>query len=389
MTFVLNPLHFPELSNTVAPFAFGYSPLSPERFPGLGEGVQGTFQLLQGPHLEPLSHCMMSNLLLVFREDVLHHQGPLNDWRIALYDFCLRVAFEATFMTVYGRSPRLRDIAASRKYDRTSSCFLKDLPPVLQVPLWLLGRTEAVRQRLISSFSPSLVSKWSNASLFIQRRCELFDQQEALSSHDKAGTALSVITIIGFITRFPRNLFSCTCFPDSAVSESLRLSTMSINVRVATDDFTLTLDRPWSSVHLDPEIYPDPESFHFDRFLDDDGKERTDFFKGGQRLKHFLMPFGSGATMCPGRHIARQEIKQFVCLLLLHLDLQLDEQEPPATAGLQPRRPRHHAAAQRRALQLQSAAPKHFHLAKFKLGATAPPIGIIWRVQILVLRKLK
>ncbi|XP_072296396.1 cytochrome P450 7A1-like [Eucyclogobius newberryi] len=137
---------------------------------------------------------------------------------------------------------------------------------------------------------------------------------------------------------------------ESAVRESLRLSTMSMNVRVAQDDFTFRLDSPWSirkgdlisiypqNTHMDPEIYPEPTSFQFDRYLDN-GKEKTDFYKSGQRVKHYLMPFGSGASKCPGRYIALQEIKQFVSLLLLFFDLELTDtnahvQPDLARAGL-------------------------------------------------------
>lgn len=67
-----------------------------------------------------------------------------------------------------------------------------------------------------------------------------------------------------------------------------------------------------------------PQTFRFDRFVED-GREKTDFRKAGQKLKYFLMPFGSGSTKCPGRYFAINELKQFVCLLLLYLDLQLED----------------------------------------------------------------
>lgn len=67
------------------------------------------------------------------------------------------------------------------------------------------------------------------------------------------------------------------------------------------------------------------QSFRFDRYLED-GQEKTDFYKNGQKLKYYLMPFGSGATMCPGRYIAINEIKQFVCLLLLYFDVELEDE---------------------------------------------------------------
>lgn len=73
------------------------------------------------------------------------------------------------------------------------------------------------------------------------------------------------------------------------------------------------------------------QTFRFDRFIQD-GREKTDFYKDGQKLKYYLMPFGSGSTMCPGRYFAINEIKQFLCLLLLYFDLQLEDGATKTTA---------------------------------------------------------
>lgn len=59
------------------------------------------------------------------------------------------------------------------------------------------------------------------------------------------------------------------------------------------------------------------------------------------------MPFGSGSSKCPGRYFAINEIKQFVCLLLLYLDLQLEDRQnrPPSNqsrAGLGIQQPSSH-----------------------------------------------
>lgn len=43
------------------------------------------------------------------------------------------------------------------------------------------------------------------------------------------------------------------------------------------------------------------------------------------------MPFGSGSSMCPGRHLAIGEIKQFLCLMLLYFHLELEEGQSEAT----------------------------------------------------------
>lgn len=63
--------------------------------------------------------------------------------------------------------------------------------------------------------------------------------------------------------------------------------------------------------------------FQFDRYIQDN-PGKSGFFKDGQKLKYYLMPFGSGSSMCPGRHFAINEIKQFLCLMLLYFDLELD-----------------------------------------------------------------
>lgn len=68
-------------------------------------------------------------------------------------------------------------------------------------------------------------------------------------------------------------LFLCT---ESSVNESLRLSSVSMNIRVVQEDFCLRLDAQNSislrkddiialypqSTHLDPEIYEQPQVMH-------------------------------------------------------------------------------------------------------------------------------
>lgn len=67
------------------------------------------------------------------------------------------------------------------------------------------------------------------------------------------------------------------------------------------------------------------QEFKYDRFLDEEGQRQSQFFKNGRQLKHYLVPFGSGASECPGRFFAMNEIKQFLLLALWHYDLQLSE----------------------------------------------------------------
>lgn len=124
---------------------------------------------------------------------------------------------------------------------------------------------------------------------------------------------------------------------DSIVKEAMRLSSASMNVRVAKEDYLLHLDNQEAyhirkddvialyppMLHYDPEIYEDPCEYKFDRFLDETGQEKTAFYRSGRRLRYFYMPFGSGVTKCPGRFFAVYEIKQFLSLVLAYFDMEL------------------------------------------------------------------
>lgn len=125
---------------------------------------------------------------------------------------------------------------------------------------------------------------------------------------------------------------------DSAVEETLRLTAAPVLTRAVMQDMTIKMangqeykiregDRvaifPYTAVQVDPEVYPDPFTFKYDRFLTPDGSKKTDFYKGGKKLKYYNMPWGAGTTMCPGRFFATNELKQFVFLMLSYFDLEL------------------------------------------------------------------
>ena len=95
------------------------------------------------------------------------------------------------------------------------------------------------------------------------------------------------------------------------------------------------------TTHLDPEIYEDPYSFRFDRFLPDESGAPARFFKDDERVHFNLLPFGAGVSMCPGRFFAiaaawscprrcgrrctapRNEFKIAVAVLLSSFDIEL------------------------------------------------------------------
>ncbi|XP_063317306.1 cytochrome P450 7B1 isoform X2 [Pelmatolapia mariae] len=399
MTFIMDPLLYPniikqgrqldfhEFSNRVAPFAFGYPPVT-SKFPGLQEQIKRGFILLQGDNLTPLTESMMSNLMLVFRQDYLDQESS---WKTAyMYKFCNSIMFEATFLTMYGKPPSASRHSGMSVLEKDFIKFDKMFPLlVAQIPIWLLGRTKAIRQRLINYFLPHQMSCWSHSSEFIRTRFEMFEQYDTLRDFDKAAhhfailwaslgnTVPATFWAMYYLVSHPEALqfvrqeledvlrlsgveFSrdkdATLTPahleklvymESAIEESFRLCSASMNIRVAQEDFSLRLDAERSAavrkgdiialypqaMHLDPEIYEDPETFRFDRYVQN-GQKKTDFYKDGQKLKHYLMPFGSGATKCPGRFFAINEIKQFLSVILLYLDLELEEGQSKATLDL-------------------------------------------------------
>lgn len=202
MTFIMDPLLYPnivkhgrqldfhEFSNKVAPFTFGYPPVISRKFPGLQEQIKRSFKLLQGDNLTPLTESMMGNLMLVFRQDYLcEAPGEEGGWKTgSMYDFCNSIMFEATFLTMYGR-PASASRHSGMGVMREDFVRFDNMFPLLiaQIPIWLLGRTKAIREKLINYFLPQSMSCWSNASQFIKRRSELFEQYGALRDVDKAG----------------------------------------------------------------------------------------------------------------------------------------------------------------------------------------------------------
>ena len=142
----------------------------------------------------------------------------------------------------------------------------------------------------------------------------------------------------GPLINLTREMLQKTPILDSAVEETLRLTAAPVLTRAVMENMNLKIadgrayqirqgDRvslfPYTAVQIDSEIHPDPLSFKYDRFLNPDGSKKTDFYKGGKKLKYYTMPWGAGVSMCPGRFFATNELKQFVFLMILYFDFEL------------------------------------------------------------------
>ena len=130
---------------------------------------------------------------------------------------------------------------------------------------------------------------------------------------------------------------------DSAITEMNRLTTAPMVPRRAERDAVLTLHDGRRiqvtrgedlvlfppTVQLDPDIYDAPGEFRFDRFLSEDGRP-LQWTKDGERVHFFMLPFGGGKSMCPGRYFAINEFKITVATLLASFDLELLSDEVPS-----------------------------------------------------------
>ncbi|KAI9327939.1 cytochrome P450 [Zopfochytrium polystomum] len=133
-------------------------------------------------------------------------------------------------------------------------------------------------------------------------------------------------------TPWTRDALSACVLLDSAVDEALRLAATPMIVRTATDDCTLPVPVPsahgpaqtrhlriargeelflYSGVtHRDPAVFaPRPDEFVYDRFVG-----------APAALRNALVPFGGGKSMCPGRLLAKAQMKMAVALLLARAD---------------------------------------------------------------------
>lgn len=103
------------------------------------------------------------------------------------------------------------------------------------------------------------------------------------------------------------------------IDETMRVITFSLVVfREAKSDVMIngyTIPKGWKvltwfrSVHLDPEIYPNPKEFNPNRW----NKEH----KAGE-----FLPFGAGTRLCPGNDLAKMEIAVFLHHFILNYQLE-------------------------------------------------------------------
>ncbi|XP_046708582.1 cytochrome P450 7A1 isoform X2 [Silurus meridionalis] len=335
-------------------------------------------QTLQGPSLQRLSQNMLGNLQTAFQ----HCKPSGNGWKEdGLQCFTTRIMFEAGFVTLFGKQAGLLQPEGTGSVGhKVKEDFLEfdGAFPALAagIPIALCRRAWRAREALAKKLLHGELHHRMCISDLIQRRMDAFDRMH-LNETEKARTNVCMLWAsqantlpaafwsLYYTLRTPEafaaaykevelimaqlpndtpislskeQLESMTVL-ESIIREALRLSSASIMIRLASDDFILTMDSGQEAairkgdyialyprlIHLDPDIYPNPMEFMYNRFLDKNGERRSQFYKNGRQVKHYLVPFGSGASECPGRFFAMNEIKLFLMVVLWHYDLQLNE----------------------------------------------------------------
>ncbi|XP_028626199.1 cholesterol 7-alpha-monooxygenase [Grammomys surdaster] len=369
---------------TTSAKAFGHRSIDPNDG-NTTENINNTFtKTLQGDALCSLSEAMMQNLQSVMRSPSLPKSKSTAWVTEGMYAFCYRVMFEAGYLTLFGRDLSKTDTQRAfilnnldnfKQFDQVFPALVAGLP------IHLFKTAHKAREKLAESLKHEnlcvrdRVSELIRLRMFLNDTLSTFDDMEKAKTHlailwaSQANTIPATFWSLFQMIRSPEAMKAASeevnralqsagqelssggnaiCLDqvqlndlpvlDSIIKEALRLSSASLNIRTAKEDFTLHLEDGSYNIrkddiialypqlmHLDPEIYPDPLTFKYDRYLDESGKAKTTFYRNGNKLKYFYMPFGSGATMCPGRLFAVQEIKQFLILMLSYFELELVE----------------------------------------------------------------
>uniref|UniRef100_A0A8C3G7Z7 Cytochrome P450, family 7, subfamily A, polypeptide 1 n=1 Tax=Cyclopterus lumpus TaxID=8103 RepID=A0A8C3G7Z7_CYCLU len=337
--------------------AFGHDSFDP-RHGHTTENLHQTFlKTLQGEALPSLIESMMGHLQdVMLTSDTL---SPSKDhWEVdGIFAFCYKVMFESGYLTLFGKElgedrRQAREAAQKalvlnalenfKEFDKIFPALVAGLPIHVFKSAYSarenLAKTMHAENLMILNDSLSTFNDLSKARTHVALLWasqantlpatfwSLFYMIRSPDAMKRAYKEVQQVLEDSGLTVDPSNptlnltreQLDNMPVMDSVIKEAMRLSSASMNVRVAKEDFLLHLDNQEAY-----QIYEDPYEYKFDRFLDEKGQEKPTFYRNGRRLRYFNMPFGSGVTKCPGRFFAVYEIKQFLTLVLSYFDMEL------------------------------------------------------------------
>ena len=358
ITFVLDPLDFPEvlrrvddlsfsaLANDIGIQAFDYSRAT--EVPAVEDGIHALYSAhLKATRLAPLSDSFAAHL-----DHTLAAATPPGWTTRSLFEFVDHVVFAAGTDALFGAGTA--DPAVLAAFRRLDAAF-----PLLAagVPARLLPGVHRARRFLATRVGPLR----SDASEFIARRDAMFLTHVDARDRDhlqlgllwaaQANTIPAAFWTLAHVLADPaarddlraeidplltasgglctREQLRAMTRLDSAVSEALRLATNSLTMRLVLRPTVLELaSGRWSLrqgdrlciapalTHRDPALFPEPDRYRHDRFIG------AQFVKNGKKVGLAFMPYGGGVSMCPGRYLAHEEVKHLVARVLHRLDVE-------------------------------------------------------------------
>uniref|UniRef100_A0A8B9LIH4 Prostacyclin synthase n=1 Tax=Astyanax mexicanus TaxID=7994 RepID=A0A8B9LIH4_ASTMX len=316
-----------------------------------------------GESLSCLNHNMQNHLqtLLMFETTATQNQ---TDWKHdGLFGFCYSLLFRAGYLTLFGgeQNNNCTDAAkVYKEYQKFDSLLIKMARTTLKSEKQTAG---SVKQRLWELLAQA--GQRENSSLWLQSYRQHLEQEGADEETQRKAMLLQLWATQNRSQQHStppglrhvrqkvvsgkayRKIHLTSAIDYSALEETLRLTAAPFITREVLQNKTLHMadgqeydlrrgDRvclfPFISPQMDPEIHHKPEQFKYDRFLNADGTAKEDFFKSGRRLKYYTMPWGAGTNACVGKPFAVQSIRQFVFLVLSHLNIELSDSEAQVPA---------------------------------------------------------
>ncbi|XP_070758027.1 prostacyclin synthase-like [Enoplosus armatus] len=338
---------------------------------------------LQLPHHQPAKakammkkHFLGMNLAVLngtmsrHLQDLLKAEMPQNqkDWKEeGLFNFSYSLLFKAGYLSLFGGEQNNNSTDPSsvyEEYKKFESLLTKMARGTLKPEE---KRTaQSVRQRLWDLLAPAGLTEDSGSSPWLHTYRRLLQEEGADEETQRKAVLMQLwatqgnvgpaaFWLLGYLLTNPEALTAVrremetseaslldrpvnTPVFDSALEETLRLTAAPFITREVVQEKTLHMadgqeyllrkgDRvclfPFNSPQMDPEIYQEPQKYKYDRFLNEDGSVKRDFYKGGRRLKYYTMPWGAGTNGCVGKQFAINTIRQFVYMVLTNYDLEL------------------------------------------------------------------
>nr|XP_020463497.1 prostacyclin synthase [Monopterus albus] len=321
-----------------------------------------------GMNLAALNSTMSRHLKALLKAEMPQNQ---KDWKQkGLFDFSYSLLFKAGYLTLFGGEKNNNSSAdlssVYEDYKKFDGLLTKIARGTLKSDE---KRTaQSIRDKLWEALAPAGLTEDAGSSLWLHAyRCLLQEEGADEETQTKAllmqlwatqgNVGPAAFWLLGYLLTNPPALTAVkrefswisqeapfmdravkTPVFDSALEETLRLTAAPFITREVVQEKKLHMadgqeyllrkgDRvclfPFNSPQMDPEIYQEPQKYKYDRFLNEDGSVKKDFYKAGRCLKYYTMPWGAGTNGCVGKQFAINTIKQFAYMVLTNYDLEL------------------------------------------------------------------